>query len=128
VRAALLDIQRQLGRAGGVVLEGRDIGSVVFPDAEVKFYLTASAEVRAERRRLELASKGESAPIEQVLREVVERDRRDSTRPVAPLVRAPDAVLVDSSAQTIDEVVETMVHHVKGVERELALPESSGAG
>jgi CMP/dCMP kinase len=127
VRAALLDIQRQLGKAGGVVLEGRDIGSVVFPDAEAKFYLTASAEVRAERRRLELADKGESPPLAQVLSEVLERDRRDSTRPVAPLVRAPDAVLVDSSARTIDEVVDAIVLHVQGVERDLALPESTGS-
>jgi CMP/dCMP kinase len=120
VRAALLDIQRVLGRAGGVVLEGRDIGSVVFPDAEAKFYLTASVEVRAERRRLELSAKGTSPPIEQVLSEVLERDRRDSTRPVAPLVRAEDAILVDSSGQTVDEVVEAIVVAVQRVERELA--------
>jgi len=120
VRAALLEIQRELGRAGGVVLEGRDIGSVVFPDAEAKFYLTASAEVRAERRRLELLEKGSAPPLEQVLREVEERDRRDSTRPVAPLVRAADALLVDSSTQSVDEVVQTIVAEVRRVEARLA--------
>lgn len=120
VRAALLDIQRQLGSAGGVVLEGRDIGSVVFPDAEAKFYLTASAEVRAERRRLELLQTGQAPPLEQVLREVRERDQRDSTRPVAPLMQAPDAVLVDSSTRSIDEVVRAIVSEVKRIESRLS--------
>ena len=126
VRAALLEIQRELGRAGGVVLEGRDIGSVVFPDAEAKFYLTASVEVRAERRRLELSAKGTAPPIEQVLSEVLERDRRDSTRPVAPLVQAVDALLVDSSCQTVDEVVETIVREVEHIARQLAQHERVG--
>lgn len=120
VRSALLEVQRQLGRAGGVVLEGRDIGSVVFPDAEAKFYLTASAEVRAERRRLELLQKGDAPPLAQVLSEVIERDERDSSRPVAPLTRAPDAVLVDSSTQSIDEVVQAIVGEVRRVEARLA--------
>jgi cytidylate kinase len=120
VRAALLDIQRELGRTGGVVLEGRDIGSVVFPDAEAKFFLTASAEVRAERRRRELLEKGEAPPLDQVLREVRERDQRDSTRPVAPLLQAADAVLVDSSAQGIEQVVQTIVSEVKRVQQRLA--------
>jgi len=120
VRAALLDIQRQLGRAGGVVLEGRDIGSVVFPDAEAKFYLTASAEVRAERRRLELSQKGDAPPLAQVLSEVIERDRRDSTRPIAPLVRAEDALLVDSSQSSVDEVVQMIVSAVREVEGRLS--------
>jgi len=119
VRAALLDIQRQLGSAGAVVLEGRDIGSVVFPDAEAKFFLTASAEVRAERRRRELLQKGDAPPLEQVLSEVVERDRRDSSRPVAPLLRAADAVLVDSSASSVEEVVQTIVAEVRRVEARL---------
>lgn len=119
VRAALLDIQRQLGRAGAVVLEGRDIGSVVFPDAEAKFFLTASAEVRAERRRLELSQKGAAPPLSEVLREVIERDARDSTRPVAPLLRAADAVLVDSSSSSIEEVVQLIVDEVRRVEARL---------
>jgi cytidylate kinase len=120
VRAALLDIQRQLGSSGGVVLEGRDIGSVVFPDAEAKFFLTASAEVRAERRRLELMQTGDAPPLEQVLSEVRERDQRDSARPVAPLKQATDAVLVDSSARGIDEVVQTIVTEVKRIEASLS--------
>lgn len=120
VRAALLDIQRSLGRDGGVVLEGRDIGSVVFPDAEAKFFLTATAEVRAERRRLELEAKGSAPAFERVLAEVVERDRRDSERAAAPLVRAPDALLVDSSELDVSGVVAFIVAHVRLVAQRLA--------
>lgn len=116
VRAALLSLQRQLGSAGGVVLEGRDIGSVVFPDAEAKFYLTASTRVRAERRQAELAQKGEPPSISEIIAEVAERDRRDTERPIAPLVQAPDAVVVDSSNMSIDDVVDTIVRHVKSLE------------
>ncbi len=119
VRAALLDTQRMLGRSGGVVLEGRDIGSVVFPDAEAKFFLTASAEERARRRHAELTEKGEHPRFEDVLAEVVERDRRDRERPIAPLLQAPDAVLVDSSHLTIDEAVARIVSCVRRVESEL---------
>lgn len=119
VREALLDVQRNLGRNGGVVLEGRDIGSVVFPDAEAKFFLTASAEVRARRRREELASQGQAPELEQVMEEVIERDRRDTTRPIAPLVQAPDAVEVDSSDLSVEEVVERIVQRVHEVERSL---------
>jgi cytidylate kinase len=120
VRAALLEMQRRAGREGGVVLEGRDIGSVVFPDAEAKFFLTASVEVRAARRRDELVGRGEPADLAVITREVEERDRRDSTRAAAPLVQAADAVLLDSSALGVDEVVERMVAHVREVERRLA--------
>lgn len=116
VRSALLSLQRNLGAAGGVVLEGRDIGSVVFPDAEAKFYLTASAEVRAQRRRAELAEKGEPPPIEEIIAEVNERDRRDTERPIAPLVQARDAIVVDSSHLSIDEVVRTIVERVRELE------------
>lgn len=115
VRSALLDMQRRLGRQGGVVLEGRDIGTVVFPDAEAKFFLTASAEVRAERRRAELQAAGQQTTLQEVLREVQERDRRDSERPVAPLVQAPDAELIDSSHLTIDEAVERIVTRVRQI-------------
>ncbi|MCC6216330.1 MAG: (d)CMP kinase [Polyangiaceae bacterium] len=117
VREALLDLQRSAGRGGGVVLEGRDIGTVVFPDAEAKIFLTASDAVRARRRWQELAERGQAPPLEAVLRDVVERDRRDSTRPVAPLRQAPDALLVDSSELSVDEVVARIVEHVRGVER-----------
>jgi cytidylate kinase len=119
VRKALLELQRGQGREGGVVLEGRDIGTVVFPDAEAKFYLTASAEVRARRRRDELAARGTPPSLEDVLREVNERDRRDSTRPIAPLRQAEDAQLVDSSSSSIEQVVELIVAAVRGVERSL---------
>lgn len=120
VRAALLGVQRDMGREGGVVLEGRDIGTVVFPDAEAKFYLTASVEVRAQRRRDELAARGTPPSLEEVLKEVSERDRRDSTRPVAPLRQADDAQLVDSSALGVEQVVEQIVAAVKAVEHSLA--------
>lgn len=124
VRAALLDVQRQFGRAGRVVVEGRDIGSVVFPDAEAKFFLTASTRARAERRHTELAQRGTAISLDTVENEVIERDRRDSTRPVAPLIQAHDAVVVDSTNRTIDEVVESIVAHVRAIEAALG---ASGA-
>ncbi len=113
VRAALLEMQRQAGRAGGVVFEGRDIGTVVFPEAEVKFFLTARADVRARRRYDELRAKGESVTLEDTLAEVLQRDKQDSTRPIAPLKQAPDAVLVDDSELTIDETVAHMAERVR---------------
>lgn len=114
VRDALLDLQRQAGRAGGVVLEGRDIGTVVFPDAEAKFFLTARAEIRARRRHDELAAKGGVVPsYEETLADVRRRDDQDSTRAVAPLKQADTAVFVDSSDRTIDEIVELMASHVR---------------
>ncbi len=116
VRDALLNMQRGLGRAGGVVLEGRDIGTVVFPDAEAKFYLTASVEIRAQRRHQELVAKGQSMSLEEVRAQVIERDTRDTNRPVAPLKQAEDAVLVDSSARSVDEVVDFIVERVRAVE------------
>src|SRR5690606_21964093 len=116
VRSAWPYVQRQFGKAGRVVVEGRDIGSVVFPDAEAKFYLTASTRARAERRHSELAQLGTNVSLDTVENEVIERDRRDSTRPVAPLIKAHDAVVVDSTNRAIDEVVATIVEHVRGVE------------
>lgn len=116
VRAALLHIQRDLGRNGGVVLEGRDIGTVVFPDAEAKFFLTASPVVRAERRRAELLARGEAPTLEAIIAEVNERDRRDMEREIAPLLQAPDAIVVDSSHLTIEEVVAQIVERVRRLE------------
>jgi cytidylate kinase len=113
VREALLDLQRRLGAEGGVVAEGRDVGTVVFPNAEAKFFLTASEAVRAERRFLELQAKGVEATLEETHREMVERDERDSKRAVAPLLQAEDAVLVDSSGRTLEEVVAEMVAVVR---------------
>jgi cytidylate kinase len=113
VRAALLELQRVAGRGGGVVLEGRDIGTVVFPDAEVKFFLTASAEVRAARRHAELAAKGQAVSLEDTLADVKRRDAQDEGRAVAPLKRAETAVLLDSTALSFEETVATMLEHVK---------------
>jgi cytidylate kinase len=117
VRAALLDLQRQAGAKGGVVLEGRDIGSVVFPDAEAKFFLTATPEVRARRRFDELVAKGgpdaKALTLEGTLEDVRRRDAQDTGRAAAPLKQADDAVLVDSSSLSIDEAVAAMVAHVR---------------
>jgi CMP/dCMP kinase len=113
VRAALLDLQRQLGGEGGVVLEGRDIGTVVFPDAEVKFFLTARPEVRAKRRYTELVAKGEKVSLEATLDEVRRRDANDTRRAVAPLRQADDATLIDSSDLSIDEAVAFIVDRVR---------------
>jgi CMP/dCMP kinase len=110
VRAALLDLQRRLGAGGGVVVEGRDTGTVVFPDAAAKFFLTATEEERARRRVAEL---GPTANYEKTLAEIRERDQRDASRDVAPMKPADDAVLVDSSTQTIDEVVENLARLVE---------------
>jgi cytidylate kinase len=105
VRAALLELQRRLGAGGGVVVEGRDTGTVVFPHAQAKFFLTATEEERARRRVAEL---GAGADYEKTLAEIRERDQRDSSRDVAPMRPAEDAVLVDSSTQTIEQVVENL--------------------
>jgi CMP/dCMP kinase len=107
VRAALLELQRRIGRAKSSVVEGRDIGTVVFPDASCKIFLTASPEVRARRRHAQLLSKGATdvPPVEAIAAEISERDTRDSQRAVAPLRAADDAVLVDSSDIPEDAVV-----------------------
>jgi cytidylate kinase len=115
VRAALLDLQRSAGREGGVVLEGRDIGTVVFPDAEVKFFLTARPEVRGRRRFDELVAKGEEADLEATIDAVRRRDHDDSTRAHAPLRQAADAVLVDSSDLSPEEAVDRMVAQVRAI-------------
>jgi cytidylate kinase len=113
VRDALFDLQRQAGRGGGVVVEGRDMGTVVFPDAEVKFYLTALPEVRARRRFEELTAKGATVTLEETLAEVRRRDEQDTTRPVAPLRQAEDAVLIDNSDISIDDTVARMAARVR---------------
>ena len=113
VRAALLDLQRRLGAGGGVVVEGRDTGTVVFPHAEAKFFLTASEAERARRRVAELAASGTAVDYAVTLREIQERDRRDASRDAAPMIPAPDAVLVDSSAQTLEEVVDSLIRRVE---------------
>jgi CMP/dCMP kinase len=108
VREDLLKRQREMGRSGGVVLEGRDIGTVVFPDADVKFFLTASAEERGRRRYLELLEKGENVTLDGTIAEVARRDEQDEKREHAPLCKAVDAIEIDSSRLTIDEVLLVM--------------------
>src|SRR5207248_6507883 len=97
VRDRMRELQRASGARGGIVMEGRDIGSVIFPDAEFKFFLDADVKVRAERRFAELKAKGAADEYQQVLDQLVERDQRDRTRKIAPLVCAPGAIVVDSS-------------------------------
>jgi len=109
VRAVLVKEQRRAAGAGGVVMEGRDIGTVVFPDADLKIFLDASVEVRAERRRLQHAQKGEQLEFSEVLEQVRQRDRRDRERAVSPLVRAKDAVLVDNTAMSAEETARLIV-------------------
>jgi CMP/dCMP kinase len=113
VRDVLLEEQRRIGAGSDVVVEGRDIGTVVFPDAPVKLFLTATPEVRAERRRKELIGKGEHVGADDTLRAIVARDAYDSGRAVAPLRRADDAVEVDTSGLSIDEVVEAALAIVR---------------
>lgn len=109
VRAKLLELQRELARKEDVIMDGRDIGTCVLPDADVKVFLTASVETRAKRRYDELVEKGVARDLEEIARDIAERDERDSTREIAPLKQAEDAVLVDSSHMTIEEVVAAIV-------------------
>ena len=109
VRRLLVERQRELGAGADIVMEGRDIGTNVFPDADVKVFLTARPEVRAARRAAELRAKGEDVDEAEVLAALVERDRRDSERVVAPLRKAADAVEVDTTGLTLEEVVDTVV-------------------
>lgn len=103
VRAKLVAMQQEMGRAKGVVMDGRDIGTVVFPGAELKIFMTADPEVRAERRYRELTAKGERVVMEEIERNIRERDRQDETRAVSPLRRAADAVVLDNSRMTVAE-------------------------
>jgi cytidylate kinase len=109
VRKVLVEQQRRAGQAGGVVMEGRDIGTVVFPDAHLKIFLDASPEVRAERRRREYLAAGRIVDAPAILQEVRERDRRDRERVTSPLVRAADAVLIDNSAMDAEETARLIV-------------------
>ncbi len=109
VREILLDWQREFGRQGGIVAEGRDTGTVVFPKAEVKIFLTASLDERARRRHKELLERGIDISFEQVKLDMEARDQRDSTRHVAPLRPAPDAVVINTDHMSLDEVVEEVL-------------------
>ncbi len=113
VRAFLLDMQRQLAKTNNVVMDGRDIGTVVLPDAKVKIFLTADVAVRAERRRKELAEKGQTVPFEEVLEDMKTRDYNDSHREIAPLKQADDAVLADTTNLSFDESLELLLSIVK---------------
>lgn len=115
VRERLVAMQRAMGAGGGVVMEGRDIGTVVFPDAAVKIYLTASPAERARRRCADLARRGETADVEAVEREIAERDRRDQGREHSPLRPADDAFLVDTTNESIDEVIARLLAAVRRV-------------
>ena len=113
VRAFLLDTQRSAAKTNSVVMDGRDIGTVVLPDADVKIYLTASAEVRAKRRFLELQEQGASDTYEEVLKDMIERDYRDMHREIAPLRQADDAVLLDTSDLSLEESVAALLKIIR---------------
>jgi cytidylate kinase len=113
VRRLMVARQKELGRAGGVVLDGRDVGTVVFPDADVKFYVDANPRRRAERRHAELAAAGVDSDVDAIEREIRSRDHADSTRPDSPLTRAPDADYLDTTVLGPDEVVRRMAAAVQ---------------
>lgn len=109
VREKMVFFQRESAKIGNVLMDGRDIGSVVLPDADIKIFLTASVEERAKRRMLELKAKGESADFEEIKRAIAERDYKDSHREISPLVKADDAIEVDTTVMSIDEVCNTIM-------------------
>ena len=114
VRAYLLEMQRDLARRHDVVMDGRDIGTVVLPQATVKIFLTASPEARARRRYKELEERGLSQPYEKVLSDIVERDRKDTTRETAPLRQAEDAAVVDTTSLDLEESFQALLERIKG--------------
>ena len=113
VRARMLELQREMGKRGSVVAEGRDIGTVIFPEAEVKVFLNASVFERARRRYDELRSSGRAVDLDETRREIEERDKRDSERDLAPLRKAEDAMLIDSSTVDADEVAAMVLAHIQ---------------
>lgn len=120
VRAFLLETQKEIARKNSVIMDGRDIGTVILPEADVKIFLTASAQCRAERRYRELIAKGQNVTLEDVLREMNERDHADSTREIAPAEAAPDAILLDNSDLTFDESVDAVIDLVRKKTGDLA--------
>lgn len=114
VREAMVRMQREMGERGGVVLEGRDIGTVVFPNADLKFYLDADPEERGRRRYRELLEKGIPVEFQKTLQEVIERDQNDMNRSLSPLKRAEDAILIDSTHRSVDEIVNEMCRIIDG--------------
>ena len=113
VRAFLLNLQRDMAKANDVIMDGRDIGTVVLPDAKVKIFLTASAEIRARRRYDELIAKGEQAVYEDVLADVIERDNNDMNRPIAPLKPAQDSIIVDTSELNLEESIALLIKTIE---------------
>ena len=113
VREALVQMQREMGKEGGVILEGRDIGTVVFPDADVKFYLDAKSDERVRRRYHEMVKKGVKVDFKETQEELIQRDHNDMHRIHSPLKKANDALFIDSTHRPVEEVVEEMVHRVK---------------
>ncbi len=117
VRAKLTDWQREMGRNQSVIMDGRDIGTTVFPDADLKIFMTARPEVRARRRYDELTAKGQEANLAEILRNVEERDRQDSTRAVSPLRKADDAIVLDNSDMTREEQFDFVIERVKEIKQ-----------
>ena len=112
VRTALVEIQRQIGAAGGIVVDGRDAGTIIFPHAQFKFYLDASIEIRAKRRYKELIEKGLQIDYNNLFVEIKKRDHDDSSRSIAPLKPAPDAVIIDTSLMTLEDVLEALTSRI----------------
>ena len=115
VREKLVAMQQQMGRARGVVMDGRDIGTVVFPDAELKIFMTADAQVRAERRYAELKAKGDNVTMEEILENVISRDKADMTREISPLRQAEDAVVLDNSHMSVEEQMAWFMERYEGI-------------
>ena len=115
IRDLMVREQQRMGARGGVVVEGRDIGTVVFPDADLKIFMVASQEVRAERRWKELDARGVNVNVEQLVKEIGERDKKDSERNLSPLKRAEDAIVLDTSGMTVDEQVNFILDKVKNI-------------
>ena len=116
VRAFLLDVQRDMAKKNNVIMDGRDIGTVILPNADVKFFMTASDDARAERRRAELAEKGENISVEEVKKSLSARDKQDSTRKIAPAIPASDAIMLDNSGsfdETVDRALKIIESRIK---------------
>ncbi len=126
VRKRLLELQRQFGKEGGAVIEGRDIGTVVFPDADVKFFLKASVEERGRRRYIELKVKGHDINLEDTIEDIKKRDYNDSKRDIAPLCIAADAIVIDSTGLDAEGVVKKMLDEIKKRENDLRVTKNSG--
>lgn len=112
VRYLMVDVQREIGKRSSVILDGRDIGSYVFPDADYKFFLIATPEERGKRRFIELSKKGYDTTLEEIIQDIIKRDEIDSNREFAPLVKAEDAIEIDTTGKTIEEVVETVISKI----------------